>query len=143
MSVATDFRKWLMTQSTVTALVADRVCQFNMQQPKGTPYVVFRRSGGKPGEVDLDGADGIEEANLDVEIHGERGQNVEAIYEAIHALVNGFPQATLSGAARTWNSRVIQFAGVVDVGDDYQYMPAASDDIVRQVAMIVEVMSDG
>src|SRR5687768_13207464 len=126
MSVATDFRKWLLGQTTVTALVSDRICQLHMQEPKQTPYVVFRRSGGKPGEVDLAGDAGIEETNLDVEIHGERGQNVETIYETISALVNGFPQDALTGDSRKWNGRVIQYAGVLDVGDDYQYIPAAS-----------------
>jgi hypothetical protein len=142
MSVATDFRKWLLTQTTVTALVDDRVCQLNVQQPKGLPYVVFRRSGGKPGEIDFDGGQGPEETTFAVEIHGAKEHNVEAIYAVLAPLVNGFPQVALTGDSRKWNSRVIQYAAVNDVADDYEYMPVASDEVQRQVALIVEVVSD-
>lgn len=143
MSVATDFRAWLLTNSTLTKYVGDRICQLYVQVPKGLPYVMFRRSGrasGLDGSMDLDGETGIDVTTLDVEICGERKHDVDTIADTIRDAVNGFP---FSAATRTWNNRTIQRAEVTDANDDYEFMPPASDQIERQTALIIEVISDG
>lgn len=143
MSVATDFRTWLLTNTSLTAKVGDRICQLYVQQPKCLPYVMFRRSGRRDDGMDLDGDSGVDVTTLDVEVCGERGHDVDAIADLIRDAANGFPQATLTGSSRKWNGRTIQFVEVSDANDDYEFMPPAADQIERTVALILEVASDG
>lgn len=143
MSVATDFRKWLLSKDAVSQAVGDRICQLYVQTPKELPCVVFRRSARRDDGMDLDGDPGIDATTLDVEVCGLKKHNLEAIADAIRDAANGFPQADLTGDDRKWNGRVIQFVAVNDAADDYDFMPPVSDEVERTIALSIEVLSDG
>lgn len=148
MSVATDFRTWLLTQTTVTKHVGDRICQLYANSVETLPYVIFRRSGRRHGideGLTMDGDAGADVTTLDVEVCGTRRHDLETIADAIRDLISGFPQRSDGELIRgnTWNSRVIQYAEVTDANDEYEYMPPAAEGVERSVAMIVEVISDG
>lgn len=139
MSVATDFRKWLLSKSSITALVRTNICQLAVQHPRSTPYIVFRRMGAYT-EKDLDGQGGCDRTTLEVNVCGGQGDDVDGIVDRLKEAVDGYP---FSPSDNTWNGRTIQFAEVTDITDDYEYLPVASDDVIQQAAFFIEVYSDG
>lgn len=133
MSVSTDFRDWLVDQSSITDLVGQRVCQAFVDQTDEVPYILFRRSGASE-DTSLAGERSLETVQFDVECRGKTLDEAEAISDALAALVDGFKG--------TWNGRRIQAAFVTDQNDDYEPLPVGKESPEQIVSVIVRVFSD-
>lgn len=132
MSVAEDFVTFLNATTAITAKVGSRIQQAAADITLPLPYICFRRRG-RTESLTTDGVGGMIETQLDVECRGGTLDEAEDIADAVHAAVNGY--------RGTWGSRTICGAFVQDQDDDYEFLPAGSNNTEKTATLYVQVFS--
>lgn len=136
MSVSTDFVTYLNSQSSITTLVGNRICQAPAHIGEALPYIVFMRNG-RNSEVSLSGADGEAEPDrtfLDVECRGATQDEAEQVSDALRSLLHG--KSFTAGARR------VQGCFCTDQSDDYIHLPAGSNEHEEVIETQVEIISE-
>lgn len=132
MSVAEDFVTFLDAQSTVTAIVGGRIQQAVADIRLSLPYICFRRRG-RVENLTTDGVGGMVETQLDVECRGATLDAAEDLADVVNTALNGY--------RGTWGSRKICGVFVQDQDDDYEFLPAGSNNTEKTATLYVQVFS--
>ena len=133
MSVSQDFIAFLNTQTTITALVGDRICQAPAHVNEQLPYIVFMRQG-RTQELDLSGTKDNDHTFLDVECRGKTQEEAEIVADALLTLLHGY--------RGTWVNRRVQGAFCTDQSNDYVQLPPGSNDHEEVISTNVEIISE-
>lgn len=133
MSVSTDFITFLNTQSTITSLVGNRICQAPAHVTEKLPYIVFMRNG-RTQELDLSGTKDNDQTFLDVECRGATQQEAEQVADALEDLLQGY--------RGTWDARRIQGVFCTDQSNDYVQLPPGSSDHEEIISTNVRIISE-
>lgn len=133
MSVSTDFIAYLNTQSSITDLVGNRICQAPAHERERLPYIVFVRNG-RSQDTDLNGDKDNDRTFLDLECRGSTQDSAEQVADALHTL--------LHGKRFTWNGRRIQGVFVTDQEDNYVNLPQGSNEHEEIITSRIEIISE-
>jgi hypothetical protein len=133
MSVSEDFVAYLNSQTSITALVGNRICQSPVHVTEQLPYIAFARVG-RQQPPDLSGTKDHDRTFLAVECRAATQDKAEDIGDALQTL--------LHAKSFTWNGRRIQGVFVTDQSDDYEFLPPGSNEHEDIIASQVEIISE-